>query len=369
MPKFKTLFSVALFFLTLSSVFGQTTRARYVKATATGMMDGTTWANAMTLQAAIDGFTAGDVLYLMSGSYTPTAKKADGTAVGMGEERDATYVLPSGILIYGGFAGTETGSDAAAVLAARTLASIATTNETIIEGNRGMSAVNTDNIKSLFTLADNARVTLNGLTVGRGKSTTTNGAGLLAGESVRLTIQWCRFIGNESHTGGAIYKNFDGTLTVTNSHFEDNAATSRGGGAIFAGDGTSTFTASTFTGNSAARRGLALLIDDSGVGTVERCFFLENSGTSGQARGALGTIDGTELEVFSSLFAGNTAPSAAAIFSDGSATLTNCTIYGNTSSLSRWLGNSHRQQQHRHGDIQQYHLWECDDVNSIGDIL
>ena len=97
---------------------------------------------------------------------------------------------------------------------------------------------------------------------------------------------------NRTYWRCRLYKNFDGTLTVTNSHFEDNAATTRGGGAMFslADAVTSTFTASTFTGNSAARRGLALLIDDSGVGTVERCFFLENSGTSGQARGALGTI-------------------------------------------------------------------------------
>ena len=146
MLNFKQFLTAIILFLSLTSVFGQTTRARYVKATATGTMDGTTWANAMTLQAAIDGFAAGDVLYLMSGSYTPTEKEADGTAVGMGEERDATYVLPSGIFIYGGFAGTETGSDAAAVLAARALASIAT-NETIIEGDIGTADDNTDNIK------------------------------------------------------------------------------------------------------------------------------------------------------------------------------------------------------------------------------
>ena len=351
MPKFKTLFSIALFFLTLSSVFGQTTRARYVKATATGTMDGSTWANAMTLQAAIDGYMAADVLYLMSGSYTPT----DSAGMTPADPRNATYVLPSGIMIYGGFAGTETGANAAAVLAVRALASIATTNETIIEGDIGtmrtsMLANNADNIKSLFTLADNARVTLNGLTVGRGKSTTTNGAGLLAGESVRLTIQWCRFIGNEARSGGAIYMDETGILTITNSHFEDNEASGDGGTIYLADDmsgvGRASITGSTFEENNASSTSDGIVIyygDNTGTSSmttpnvITRSSFLNNTAPDGTSRildagnrGILYLSSGANLAVSSSLFTGNAADIGSSMYSNGGGgTFVNNTVYDN----------------------------------------
>ena len=57
-----------LFLLSINSALAQSTaRTCYVKLTATCTMDGTSWANAMTLQVAIDGYVSGDILYLMSG--------------------------------------------------------------------------------------------------------------------------------------------------------------------------------------------------------------------------------------------------------------------------------------------------------------
>ena len=329
------LFVVCLF-LSLSSALGQSTpRTRYVKPTATGTMDGTSWANAMTLQSAIDGYASGDLLYLMKGSYTPTAKKADGMDVAMGQERDATYVLPSGIVLYGGFAGTET------THTARVMDEIHDDNATIIEGDIGtmrtnMAANNTDNIQRLFLLANNGTATLDGLVVARGHlDGLNNGGGLFGGTGTNITLRLCRFIGNAARTGGAVFVSTGSTLTVTNSTFESNSARN-GGGAIFVWEGgTLMATGSTFRENTTGnfQSGSAIYINSSAAnastGTISRCSFFENSAT-GASFGTVYVFTGSTLHVSNSIFAGNTMGSGAAVNSSGNGTFINNTVYGNT---------------------------------------
>ena len=72
---------------------------------------------------------------MKAGSYKPTAKDSEGATVT--DARDATYVLPDGIVLYGGFSGTETGADLGAVLSARDISRIHSANATIIEGDIG----------------------------------------------------------------------------------------------------------------------------------------------------------------------------------------------------------------------------------------
>ena len=331
------LFVVCLF-LSLSSALGQSTsRTRYVKPTATGTMDGTSWANAMTLQAALDGHMSGDLLYLMRGSYTPTAKKADGMAVAMGQERDATYILPSGVTLYGGFAGTE------ASHTARDMDEIHDDNATTIEGDIGtmrttMAANNTDNIQRLFILANDGTATLDGLVVARAYlDGTNNGAGLSGGTGVNITLRHCRFIGNTAHIGGAVRVNAGGTLAVTNSTFEGNSARVGGGGAIAVSAGsTLRATGSTFRLNQAAdgQSGSAIFLfstaANASTGTISRCSFFENSATGADSFGTVYVDLGSTLDVSSSVFARNTMGLGTALYSSGSGTFINNTVYGNT---------------------------------------
>ena len=289
------------------------------------------------------------MLYVKKGTYTPTAKKADGSLVA--DPRDATYVLPDEITIYGGFAGTE------ANLEARRMDLIATTNETIIEGNIGDMATYEDNVKDLFTVADEA--TLDGLTVARGNSS-GDGAGLSGGEESEVTIRHCRFIENRANNGGAIFIDNEGTLTIASSHFESNTAGNTGGGAIYVDeDGTlmvssstfernnhtssgavgggaicmarrveATITTSVFEENTSVSDGGAVVLHRNGTGTISRCSFIGNI-TMGLGLGTVYLNVGSMLDVSNSVFANNRARNGSVLYSDGNGTFINNTVYGN----------------------------------------
>lgn len=83
------------------------TRIRYVKPTATGTGDGSSWANASgDLQKMIDELAestpsqTGEV-WVAAGTYTPQSQLISGTAY------SASFRMRDGISVYGGFAGTE----------------------------------------------------------------------------------------------------------------------------------------------------------------------------------------------------------------------------------------------------------------------
>ena len=86
-----------------------TVRIRYVKPTATGTGDGSSWDNASgDLQKMIDELAdnnpqnqAGEV-WVAQGTYAPQAQLISGTAY------SASFRMRDGISVYGGFAGTET---------------------------------------------------------------------------------------------------------------------------------------------------------------------------------------------------------------------------------------------------------------------
>lgn len=84
-----------------------TSRIRYVKPTATGTGDGSSWANASgDLQKMIDELAestpsqTGEV-WVAAGTYTPQSQLISGTAY------SASFRMRDGISVYGGFAGTE----------------------------------------------------------------------------------------------------------------------------------------------------------------------------------------------------------------------------------------------------------------------
>lgn len=82
----------------------------YVNDDATGLDDGTNWANAFkSLQSAIDVAASSlgrvDEIWVAAGIYRPTKRSVEC------EPRSTTFQLPSGVAVLGGFAGNEASKD------------------------------------------------------------------------------------------------------------------------------------------------------------------------------------------------------------------------------------------------------------------
>ncbi|GAB3689742.1 hypothetical protein GCM10027592_06470 [Spirosoma flavus] len=203
-----------LFGLTSATVLAQT--IRYVKPTASGLGNGSSWENASSsLQTMIDSSTVGDQVWVAAGTYKPTSTTA----------RDISFTMKNGVAIYGGFAGSE-----------MTLSQRPDTmpSSTTLSGDIGTVGDNTDNsfhiVVAPYLL--NATAILDGfvITAGNANTETNNGgAGMINGSSSPL-IRRCFFVANRSiGTGGAIY-NSNANPKLINCSFLDNVAGK--GGAI-----------------------------------------------------------------------------------------------------------------------------------------
>lgn len=163
-----------------------------------GAGEGTNWDKAFPeLQAALAVAEEGDEIWVAAGTYVPTTE----------DDRTASFAIPSGVKVYGGFAGTE-----------KKLEDRDTEkNLTILSGEIGDVAVAEDNCYTVVyfnhandaTLIDGFIITggfADGLVEGADLSTC--GAGVYNnGESgvSSPTIANCLFLENFSREGAAIY--------------------------------------------------------------------------------------------------------------------------------------------------------------------
>ena len=105
----------------------------YVNHSATGSNNGTSWTNAYTdLQSALTAATSGDQIVVAKGTYKPSQQwnVSTGTQTS-GDTRKATFHIPDGVEVYGGFAGGESNPTSTSVLNARNFS----TNKTILSGD------------------------------------------------------------------------------------------------------------------------------------------------------------------------------------------------------------------------------------------
>ena len=229
--------------------------------------DGSTWALAMTLEAALMAATTpGDQVWIAAGTYKPHAT-----------DQTVSFSIPAGVVVYGGFAGTE------AALADRSGAATILSGD--LMGNDDLSDATTrDENSNAVVTVDGADATLDGLTIQGGDGGfvlggTINGAGLYSGfGSVNTTVNACVFMDNTS-TGGGGGAHFERTATVTNCVFANNHA-GGGGGIVLSASGTvinSTFYNNTTTGQGGGISVLYNDIDPDMVGIQTAPFNLRNN--------------------------------------------------------------------------------------------
>lgn len=265
---------------------------RYVRAGAGGANNGASWADAYTsLQDALAVATSGDQIWVAAGRYTPSASG----------DRAASFTLPSGVSIYGGFAGDEMTLDQ------RDWTAHASMLSGDLNGNDGPTFAGTsENSYRVVRCAESA--TLDGFTISGGNADGSYpndyGAGItcFASSTLRnLIVSGNRAV---SEGGGMVINGASPTLT--NVTISDNVSLSRGGGIANSG-GSPVLTDVTISGNSAL------------------------SANQDARGGAFFSLGGGANPVFTNVVvSGNLADEGGGFyFNIGSAVYTNVTISGN----------------------------------------
>ncbi len=314
----------------------------YVKSTAAGANNGTSWANAYTsLQSALTAAASGDEIWVAAGVYKPSVQvDIDG---GGADARDVTFQLPQGVKLYGGFAGTE------AILSERNW----NANLTILSGDIDNDDINLDGNNIAETTANivgnnayhvvytsnvTAATQLDGFVITAGRAylvappnpnvSQLDGAGWYNRISAphnasSPTLRNCTFQGNYASSEGAGFYATPGTISVTmeseirNCKFIQNQSNFAGGaiflGSFQKGNYRPVIAQCEFTGNQAYRRGGAVsFIGDSA--RVDTCVFRNNVVTviSGDGSTLPGSGGGVSMVATKStfrkcLFIGNSA--------------------------------------------------------------
>ncbi|MFK7971936.1 MAG: hypothetical protein AB8F95_16330, partial [Bacteroidia bacterium] len=304
--KSKVLFSLLLILIGLGGAGHEELQGQktiYVNASALPGGNGLTWATAYTnLSQAIDTsiYDPGDQVWVARGTYYPDSAYA---SIGLGL-RNKTYVLRSGLKIFGGF---DSGDVA---LADRDYI----TNTTILSGDIGTLGDDTDNSFSVVTgwYTDSTAV-LDGFTIQDGRATDSRLLGFVNGGGV--------YCPDHPFTTGA---------DIRNCIIKNNIATSNGGGAYIWHNNVS-FTDCIFENNS-ANEGGGVFAGNDAEGAFDGCIFINNKSTS--FGGAL-AIRGAHSVVLNSRVSFNSAnQNGGGLFVDGIARpyIAGSILEGNTAS-------------------------------------
>jgi len=258
----------------------------YVKVGGNG--DCSTWEQACELQTALTTASSGDQIWVGAGTYKPTTTT----------DRNISFVLKSGVAIYGGF--PANGGD--------WRSRAWETNTTTLSGDIGVQGNSSDNsyhvvfAGSLEGGVDTSSI-LDGFTITGGNSDSSGGGILLSESSPTLrnlkftdnialnyggamhntmdsspTLANVIFVNNSSaEMGGAIYNSYSGDPTIINGIFENNMSKIGGGICDWVGS-RSTLKNVVFNNNTATNVGGGLYISNA---TIENAEFHENSALSG----------------------------------------------------------------------------------------
>ena len=312
----------------------------YVDADAPGNGDGSSWPDAYTnLQDALANATGTDEIWVAGGTYYPD----EGTGV-TNDDRTASFTVTGnqdGLVIYGGFAGSESVREERAPDA----------NETILSGDiDGDGALASNSYHVLVFNAGNdigadvapnitTDTVLDGVTVTGGNADAignSSGGGLFcdglgSANVCSPTLRGITFIENNASSGGAIYNSGSGGESsphIINSTFISNTAGASGAAIKNEGDsgGTSSpkIVGSTFIDNEGTGPGpLGGAIFNVGIGggasspQIIRSIFIGNTATLGGAIYSEGYNGASSPQIVGSIFSGNTADEGGAIYNDG----------------------------------------------------
>jgi len=271
------------------------------------------WDTACDLQDTLALADAGDQVWVAAGIYKPTT----------GTDRNATFLLESGVAIYGGFAGTETS------LEERDWE----TNLTTLSGDIGTEAVNTDNSYHVVTgsgvdttaILDGFTITAANANGGSSSQKVGGGMNLLSSSPTLTNIT---FSGNLAVEGSGM-SNQGGNPTLTRVTFTNNSAGSSGGGMYNLYSSNPTLTNVIFSNNSAGINGGGMYNKESSSPTLTSVILSNNSAR--ESGGGMHNLYSSSPTLINVTFSENAAKIGGGMSNySSSPTLTNVTFSGNS---------------------------------------
>lgn len=335
--------------------------------------DGSSWSRAFdSLTDALAAASSGDEVWVAEGAYLPELPAS----------RDATFLIPPGVRVYGGFEGGESS------LAQRP--SNPLNNQTDLKGTGPTgdpvySVVTFDNAGS-NTILDG--FVISGARADGGSNAQSNGGGIYAQSSspdlrflyvfdceadigggaifldgttsdftritdslfegnsadfvggaidadVPVTIGRCEFVGNHAESGGGLHLSGEGVHTVIDSEFRSNSSSGRGGAisnSMGSGPSFSFIERCEFRDNSCANAGGVGYLA-AGDHTIRDCRFLSNEASSGAGAISFRTASAADrLLVENCLITGNSGvggPGGIRNSQSGQLWIVNTTVAGN----------------------------------------
>ncbi|GAB3319783.1 hypothetical protein GCM10027299_12710 [Larkinella ripae] len=350
-------------FLLLSSLAGYGQTIYYVTQDGGAVIqNGSSWATAYDknqLQTAIDAASAYSLgngnaevqVWVGTGSYKPTTSS----------NRSLSFSLKNNVVIYGGFAGSES------LLSDRPALSLSAPASSTLSGEIG-AAGTADNSYHVVKNTDGQTTSavLDGFVITAGNAdgageTDILGGGMLnqnssptlrnirfsanqgnrggamhnvgaAGGSSNPVLLDCSFIGNAGHLGGAVYNfaDFGSTCSPILTHCSFSQNTAETGGVLYniiqaGGVCSPVVNRCEFTANSATANS-GVIANEGGSPKVTNCSFVGNSATKG------GVAFNYTVQTFTNCsFLGNTASESGGVSSQisGSTTFRNCIFWNN----------------------------------------
>lgn len=295
----------------------------YVKQGEEG--DCYSWETACDLQDALALADAGDQVWVAAGIYRPTT----------GTDRNATFLLESGVAIYGGFAGTETS------LAERDWEA----NPTTLSGDIGVPDDTADNSYHVVTAnSANTAPILDGFTISGGNANGVTEQGQGGGMRISfadIILSNITISSNSANIGGGLYSIYSNP-TLMNVNFHGNFGGLDGcGGGMYVASSNPTISNTTFAGNL-ARSGGGMCSYNTSIPILTNVTFDGNTASAGNGGGMFNNNSIPTL--VNVTFSGNIAISfGGAIYNDNnnsfSPTLTNVTFFENTASSGGGIYN------------------------------
>lgn len=266
---------------------------RFVKANAAGANNGTSWANAFTtLQAALTAAASGDDIWVAEGTYVPATPATP-------NPRLASFVMKSGVDVFGGFAGTE------AFRSQRNIRTHVSVLSGDVNGDDAPNFANrSDNCYEVVEIVGVTNAVLDGFVIrgGQADGTASNfsGGGALIGATSGVRVRACVFRDNFAQFGSAA-----------------------------ASSGSVTWEHVLFTGNRSSSGGTVHMTPASSVGEFGFCDFIAND-SQASTRSALYLGNGASAAARACVFWGNRSNAATVqamqVQSDGSSNLSGVTL-------------------------------------------